>query len=132
MAGKASGIYGKVEGLNKTLTSLQRFGVEAQDLKDVFSEIAAEGARLASSFAPKRSGRLQASIRGNKAKAKAIVIAGRARVPYAGAINYGWPKRNIKPALFMQRADAKLAPLAVEMMEQGLDRAARKAGLDVG
>lgn len=127
--GAASGIHGKVEGLNKTLTALQRLGVEAQDLKDAMSEIAAEGARLASGFAPKRSGRLANTVRGNKAKAKAIVIAGRARVPYAGAINYGWPKRGIKPALFMQRADAALAPRAVAMLESGLDRAIEKAGL---
>jgi hypothetical protein len=119
----------KVEGLNKTLTALQRFGVEAQDLKDVMAEIAAEGARLASSFAPKRSGRLAGTVRGNKAKAKAIVIAGRARVPYAGAINYGWRKRSIAPALFMQKADQQLAPRAVEMLEKGLDKVITKVGL---
>lgn len=126
----ASGIHGKVEGLNKTITALQRLGVEVNDLKGTMSEIAAEGARLASGFAPKRSGRLAATVRGNKAKAKAIVIAGRARVPYAGAINYGWPRRGIKPALFMQKADAALAPKAVEMLETGLDRAIQKVGLE--
>lgn len=120
----------KVDGLNKTLTALQRFGVEAQDLKDVMAGISAEGARLASSFAPTRTGRLAASVRGNKAKAKAIVIAGRARVPYAGAINYGWPKRGIRPALFMQKADAQLAPRAVEMLEKGLDEVIGKVGLE--
>lgn len=120
----------KVEGLNKTLTALQRFGAEAQDLKDVMGAIAAEGARLASSFAPKRSGRLAATVRGNKAKAKAIVIAGRARTPYAGAINYGWPRRGIHPALFMQRADKALAPRAVDMLEKGLDDVIRKVGLE--
>jgi len=119
----------KVEGLNKTVRALQRFGAEVADLKDVFSSISAEGARLASGFAPKRSGKLSSTIRGNKAKNKAVVIAGRARVPYAGAINYGWPKRGIAASLFMQRADAALAPRAVEMLEAGLDEAVRKAGL---
>lgn len=120
----------KVEGLNQTLTALQRLGVEVGDLKDVMAEIADEGARLASSFAPKRSGRLRATIRGNKAKAKAIVIAGRARTPYAGAINYGWRARGITPALFMQRADQQLAPRAVELLDKGLDEAIRKVGLE--
>jgi len=119
----------KVEGLNQTLTALQRFGVEVADLKDVMADIAAEGARLASSFAPKRSGRLAATIRGNKAKAKALVIAGRARVPYAGAINYGWPARDIGPALFMQKADKQLAPRAVEMLDKGIDQVISKVGL---
>lgn len=119
----------KVEGLNQTLTALQRFGVEAEDLKEVMAEIAAEGARLASSFAPTRTGRLAASVRGNKAKAKAIVIAGRARVPYAGAINYGWPARGIGAALFMQKADKQLADRAVQMLDQGIDRVITKVGL---
>jgi len=121
----------RVEGLNKTLKALQSYGVEVADLKDVMAGIAREGATLAARYAPKRSGRLAGTVRGNKAKAKAVVIAGRARVPYAGAINYGWPKRNIKALLFMQRADKELAPRAVEMLEAGLDEAARKVGLDV-
>jgi len=125
----ASGV--RVENLNKTVRALQSFGVEVLDLKEVFSGIADEGARLASSFAPKRSGRLAQTIRGNKAKNKAVVAAGKARVKYAGAINYGWPARNIKPRLFMQQADAKLGPLAVDMLDAGLTEAARKAGLDV-
>ena len=120
----------RVEGLNKTLKALQSYGVEVADLKDVMAGIAREGATLAARYAPKRSGRLAGTVRGNKAKAKAVVIAGRARVPYAGAINYGWPKRNIKALLFMQRADKELAPRAVEMLEAGLDRAAGKVGLD--
>lgn len=120
----------RVEGLNKTVKALQGFGVEIADLKEVFADIAAEGARLASRYAPKRSGRLQATVRGNKAKNKAVVIAGRAKVPYAGAQNYGWPKRHIRAVLFMQRADTALAPMAVEMLETGLDRAIGKVGLD--
>lgn len=120
----------RVEGLNKTIRALQGYGVEIQDLKDVFSDISAEGARLASSFAPKLTGRLSGTVRGNKAKNKAVVIAGRARVPYAGVANYGWPKRGIRASLFMQRADKELAPRAVEMLEAGLDRATRKAGLE--
>lgn len=120
----------KIDGLNKTLTALQRVGVDVSDLKDAMGEIAAEGARLAAGFAPVRSGRLRNTIRGNKAKAKAIVIAGRARTPYAGAINYGWPKRGIRPALFLQRADAALAPRAVAMLERGLDQAIRRRDLE--
>jgi hypothetical protein len=128
--GVAGGVYGKVEGLNKTITALQRFGVEAQDLKDVMAAIAAEGARLASGYAPSRKGNLRRTVRGNKAKAKAIVIAGRARVSYAGPVNYGWHARGIRPALFMQKADAALAPRAVEMLETGLDRLIRETGLE--
>lgn len=121
-----------MEGLNKTLRALQTYGVEVADLKDVMAGIAQEGAALVRRYTPVGpTGRLRGTVRGNKAKAKAVVIAGRARIPYAGAINYGWPKRNIKASLFMQRADTELAPRAVEMLESGLEEAARKVGLDV-
>lgn len=119
----------RVEGLNKFTRALTQVGVEVDDLKDVFAGIAALGARLASSFAPTRSGRLAATIRGNRAKSKAVVTAGRARVPYAGPINYGWRKRNIAPARFMQRADAQVAPRAVEMLEDGVNDVINKEGL---
>ena len=120
----------RVEGLNKTVRALQQYGVEIDDLKDTFSSIAAEGAKLAAGFAPKLSGKLSGSVRGNKAKNKAVIIAGGARVPWAGPINYGWRKRNIRPREFMQRADAALQPKLVQQLEAGLDGAARKAGLE--
>lgn len=119
----------RVQGLNETVRALQRAGVEIADLKDAMGAVAAAGARLASSFAPKRSGRLAGTVRGNRAKAKAVVIAGRARVPYAGAINYGWRARGIAPARFMQRADTALAADAVALLERGLDQAITKVGL---
>jgi hypothetical protein len=119
----------RVTGLRETTRALERFGAEVADLKDVFGEIAAEGARLASSFAPKDSGRLQGSIRGNRAKNKAIVRAGGARVRYAGPINYGWPARDIAGARFMAKADAALADRAVTMLENGLDQLIRKVDL---
>ena len=88
----------KVEGLNQVVRALQQMGVEVEDLKAAFSKIADRAAQVASDAAPKKSGRLAADIRGNRAKSKAVVTAGRASVPYAGPINYGWPKRNIAPA----------------------------------
>lgn len=111
----------QIEGLNQKVRALQEMGVELDDLKEAFAAIAKEGADVASSFAPSKSGRLRASIRGNRAKNKAVVTAGRARVPYAGAINYGWPKRSIEPALFLQKADKVLAVTAEQKINDSLD-----------
>lgn len=119
----------RVEGLNKTLRAMQQYGADIDDMKDVMASIARRGADLAGRYAPKRTGRLAGTVRGNRAKSKATVIAGRARVPYAGAINYGWPKRNITRSLFMQRADKELAQEAVKMLDQGLTDVAQKVGL---
>lgn len=119
----------RVEGLNKTIRELTKLGVEVDDLKDGFAEIASEGAKIASSLAPRRKGTLAATVRGNRAKNKAVVTAGRAKVRYAGAINYGWPKRGIKASKFMQRADEQLQPKTIEMLEIALQKAIEKRGL---
>lgn len=119
----------RVEGLNKLVRDLQKLGLEVDDLKEAFGEIASKGAEIAASFAPKRSGALAASIRGNRAKNKAVVMSGKARVKYAGAINYGWPRRNIKPARFMQRADEYMRPFALDMLDEAIAKKIRERGL---
>lgn len=120
------GIVVQVQGLNETVRALQRAGADVADLKEVFAGIAAEAARIAASFAPVRTGRLRATIRGNRAKNKAVVMAGRARVPYAGAINYGWRARNIRPSNFLQRVDEVMGTRAPQLLEQGLAEIVRR------
>lgn len=119
----------KVEGLNKLTRDLQALGLDVDDLKDAFSAIAAEGAELAARYAPRRTGTLAGSVRGNRAKNKAVVSAGRARVPYAGPINYGWPARGIAAAGFMQKADQAMQPKALAQLEIEINRAITRRGL---
>ena len=107
---------------------LQSVGAEVEDLKDVFGAIAAEAAQVIEKNTPSKSGALRKSVRGNRAKGKAVVMAGRARVPYAGAINYGWPKRNIKGRMFIQSADAVMETRAPELFEEGLSNIFEKLG----
>lgn len=120
----------RVEGLNKAVRALVHLGADVEDLKDGFAAIATKGAEIASNLAPKRSGKLAGTVRGNRAKNKAVVTAGRAKVKYAGPINYGWSRRGIRANRFMQRADEQLQPQAVEMLETSLRKAISDAGLD--
>lgn len=119
----------RVTGLNQTVRALQELGLEVDDLKDAFAGIAAEGAKKAAEFAPQRTGRLAASIRGNRAKSKAVVAAGKAKVPYAGAINYGWRARGIEPSRFMQKADKEMLPVALQELDRAIDAKIREKGL---
>lgn len=119
----------RVEGLSALIRSLEALGGDVEDVKDVMAEIAAKGAQLASGFAPRRTGALAATIRGNRAKARAVVTAGRGRNSYAGVQNYGWPARNIPASGFMQRADNALQPIALKDLDRGLERAIRRRGL---
>lgn len=120
---------GNVTGLRQVVKGLLEIGVDLEDLKDAMAEVAKAATDVAQAAAPVRSGALRASIRGNRAKGKAVVTAGRARVPYAGAINYGWPKRGIRGVGFMQKADQVVGPRAVEMLEQGINRIIEEKGL---
>lgn len=119
----------QVEGLNQIIRGLTALGLDAEDLKNAFGPIAAEAAELAARYAPRRSGKLAASIRGNRAKNKAVVVAGRARVKYAGPINYGWRTHNINPARFMQKADEDMRPVALQKLEDEINRAIERRGL---
>lgn len=132
-----------VTGLRETVRGLERLGVDLDDLKDAFADIARQGAEEAARQAPHRSGKLAASVRGNRAKGKAVVTAGRASVKYAGPINYGWGRAHsnykhgkyatgIRGAYrgnpFMQRADEVIGPRAVVLLEQGIQKAIDKRG----
>lgn len=119
----------RIEGLTKVVRALKDIGVEVDDLKDAFSAIAREAADRAARHAPRVSGRLAGGIRGNRAQSKAVVIAGRSSIPYAGAINYGWPARNIAASSFMQKADDEMRDRSVELLEDGINTAIRKRGL---
>lgn len=119
----------RVEGLTKVTRALKGLGLEVDDLKDAFATIAREATEVIARKAPHKSGRLASTVRGNRAQNKAVVRAGKSAVPYAGPINYGWPKRGISASLFMQRGDAEYAPQAVKRLEQELESAITRNGL---
>lgn len=91
----------KVQGLRETVRSLERMGVDVQDLKAAFSAISREVASEATGIVRVASGAARNSIRIANTKNKAVVRAGSARVPYAGVLNYGWPARGIEGDEFL-------------------------------
>lgn len=119
----------RVQGLNQLVRSLQKAGVEVDDLKGAFSKMSRLGADYAAGFAPKRTGKMAARIRGNKAKNKAVVMAGGATTPYAGVNNYGWPARGIEASGFMQKASDRLEGEAPALIDQELNDIVRRVGL---
>lgn len=86
----------EVHGLRTLRRTLKAAGVSLQDLKDAHAQVAALVVRAASPDAPRRTGALASSTRGAGTQGGAIVRAGRASVPYANPIHWGWDKRHIK------------------------------------
>jgi phage gpG-like protein len=118
-----------VEGLRQLVRELEGLGVEVGDLKDAFGNIARRGAEVTKGFVPQRSGRLANTVRGNRAKNKAVVTVGKASAPYAAVINYGFPARSIKGAGFVPQTDRVMEPEAVAEITNSLNQIIRKRGL---
>jgi HK97 gp10 family phage protein len=118
----------RVEGLAALGRDLKRLGVDLEDLKTAMAKLADMGAQAAIGHAPKRSGALAGSIRGNRAKSKAVVTAGKGRTSeYAGIINYGSPRIAAQP--FMQQASADVSAKVVPTLTADIDRLIREKGL---
>lgn len=118
-----------VVGLREVVRDLEAFGVEVDDLKDANASLAQEGATVMRGFVRVRSGDLRGTVRGNRAKGKAVVTAGRASVPYAGPQNYGWQRRNIAAQGFTVETDARMEPVALSRYEDAVNDVIAKRGL---
>jgi HK97 gp10 family phage protein len=79
----------KVTGLRELVRNMERAGVEAQDIKEIMFGAGEIVAKRAAQLAPVRTGRLVGNIRVGKAKNKASIKVGSARVPYARFVYFG-------------------------------------------
>lgn len=124
MAG--SSVTVRVEGVRQLRRDLRRFAGDADDLKTANAAAAATVASAAASDAPRRTGRLASSVRGNRAVGRATVAAGGAAVPYAGPIHYGWPARGIEGNPFVTDAAQRTEGVWLPAYQTDLQRAADK------
>lgn len=70
------------------------------------AEVVAKEAKI---LVPRQSGKLGRSIRANASIKRGVVAAGRASLPYAGPIHFGWAAHNISPQPFIYEAADKRA-----------------------
>lgn len=94
----------KVAGLKQALKALQEIGVPAEEIKQANADAAELVLQAARPLVPVRSGKLLGTLRAGKALGKATVSAGRASVPYANPIHWGWYKKHIQPQPFFVKA----------------------------
>lgn len=112
----------RVEGARQLRSTLRRAGDQLEDLRDTHAAAAALVAAAGTAAAPRRTGRLAGTVRGSGTKTHATVRAGYARVPYANPIHWGWPRRNIRPSLFLTTAAAQTEPTWVELYTREVNR----------
>lgn len=113
----------RVEGLREFNRALRRLPPEYKnEQKAIHKKVAEPVARAAEPRAPSRSGRLAASIRAQGTQREGRVAAGKASVPYAGPIHWGWPARNIKAQPFLTDALASEENTVVDIYMIETDR----------
>lgn len=127
MSGTGGGL--EVTGLRETVRNLERYGAQVSDLKTAFRTIGNVVVTEAKARAPKQSGALANSIRPSNTKNKAVVRVGAARVPYAGVIHYGWPRRHIAANPFLESAAQAKQGEVLATLSRELEAIATALGL---
>lgn len=79
----------RVTGLRELVKNMERAGVQGQDIKEIMFGAGDIVAKRAIQLAPVLTGRLAGNIRVGKAKNKASIKVGSARVPYARFVYFG-------------------------------------------
>ena len=115
----------KVDGLKELQKEIRK--TEDVELKKRLRLANKEAAQVVADQAkvevPRRSGRLARSIGTQASQTSAFVKAGTAaRVPYAGPIHFGWPKRNIRPQPFLYEALDKRIGEVRKAYEKNLEK----------
>lgn len=122
----------QVTGARQLRRDLKAAGDDLSDLKDVYAAVASLVAARAQATAPRGkgrdSGRLAGTVRGNRAAGRAVITAGRASVPYAAVIHWGWKRRGITAQPWVsaaaQATETDWVRLYVDGVQAVLDRVA--------
>lgn len=118
----------KVEGLAQAVRTLRKLGVEAADLKDVFTRIGAEATAAVRTNTPVATGSLQATVKQSRRQNSVYIYAGSKKVFYGPFVEYGTKYQSAQH--FMRDAGRKQAPKALHELEREMQRIIAKLGLD--
>jgi phage gpG-like protein len=119
----ASSTVVRVEGAKNLRRTLRKAGKDLSELKAAHKEAANIAAAAGRGKAPNVSGALAATVRGSGTNTAAIVRAGRASVPYAQVIHWGWPGHNIAANPFLTEAAQETEPTWFAVYTEAFDNA---------
>jgi hypothetical protein len=119
----------KVKGADQLRKALRQVDSGIKDLKGVHADAAKVVEQRATQIVPRRTGRLEASIRSSGQARQGVVRAGSAGLPYAGVIHFGWAGHNISPQPFLYDALDDRAGEVLDTYERGVEALIRRHGL---
>lgn len=112
----------RVEGAAQLRRTLRRAGDDLTDLKGAHAAAGAIAGQAARTNGPRRTGRLLGSVRWSGSATGAVVRAGRASVPYAMPIHWGWPSRGITAQPWVTKAAQDTEPVWSEVYADAVQR----------
>lgn len=119
----------RVTGVGPVARDLGKLAADVGNLP--MAGIADEAVRILRGFTPVRSGRLAGSSRPlvDQNNQLAGATQGGGPILYAGPINYGWRRHNIRPARQFERTAERLEPAAERQLDRAVTDAIQKRGL---
>lgn len=112
----------EIKGSAQLARTLRKAGADAKDLRAVNRKAAEVVVPAGRGLVPVKSGKLSASIRAGATQKAGVIRAGKASVPYAGPIHWGWPGHHIKPHTFLVDAAKSTEPTWVELYNEEITR----------
>lgn len=116
----------QIDGARQLRRTLKAAGDDLEDLKRANLQAAEIAAGAARTRAPRLTGALAGDIRASGTKTAGTIRAGRKRLPYAGAIHWGWPARGIEAQPYLTEGAQQTEPVWVPLYEQELKKALAK------
>lgn len=119
----------RVDGVDELRRALRQVKDSELDdeMKKIHADLAREIVDRALPNVPVRTGKLKASVRSAGTVRDAIGRVGKASVPYAAPIHWGWPKRGIKGRPFLTDAAQAVEKDITERYDQQVDEMLDKA-----
>lgn len=116
----------EVTGARELRRTLRAAGDDLSDLKEAHRESAHIAAGGTQQHTPTRTGRLRGSVRSSGTLTAGIIRAGRASVPYANPIHWGWPAHHIKAQPYATEGSRATEPRWTVVFETALNNALAK------
>jgi hypothetical protein len=119
-----------ISGVEQVKDTLDKLGKDLESNTELNKELSSSLSQKASAMAPRLTGALASSVKGNPSAEKAQILAGSAAVPYAGVQEYGWPEKNINAQPYLRPAVHNNMGYIIEKYNESIQKAIKKYNLD--
>jgi len=119
-----------ITGVKEVKDTLNKLGKDLESNIELNKELSSTLSQKASAMAPRLTGALASSVKGNPSAEKAQILAGSAAVPYAGVQEYGWPEKNINAQPYLRPAVHNNMGYIIEKYNESIQKAIKKYNLD--